>query len=445
MSVESVETLVVGGGVSGLAYAHARGERADLLLCEASERAGGLVRTDETSIPGARFERGPEALQTGSEAMRALVAELGLELVEAPAAARRRYLDRAGRLHAVPTGPLGLLRTPLLSARGKLRLLSEPWRDARGGLSGSLADFVRHRLGPEALAALVDPVIGGIHAGDPEQLSLRATFPELQRAVMAHGSLFGAMRARRGGPRAGLARPRGGMQRLVDALAASLGPRLRTGCPVEALARDGEGWRATTPVGPIRAQRVVVALAARDAARLLERAAPDVAELAAEVTSERLVGLVLAWPRAAVGHPLDGFGYLVPSREGQLHLGTLFSSSIDPSVCGEDTAMLRVLAGGARHPELVDADDSELIERLLAEVRPRLDLRGEPRAQALLRWRGALPRYDLAHPRRLERIEHALPAHPGLALLGNWLRGIGLNALVAEARTLAGAPAPDAA
>ncbi|HVS16961.1 MAG TPA: protoporphyrinogen oxidase, partial [Planctomycetota bacterium] len=411
MRIETVETLVVGGGVSGLAYAHARGAHADVLVCEAAGRAGGLVHTDEASIEGVRFERGPEALQIGSAALRALVDELALELVEAPPTARRRDFARGGRLHALPSGPLGFLRTPLLSARGKLRLLVEPWRDSRGGLSGSLADFARHRLGPEALAALVDPLVGGIHAGDPEQLSLRATFPELARAVLAHGSLFAALRARRGAERPGLARPRGGMQCLTDALAASLGPRLRTGCAVEALARDRDGWLASTPVGPIRAPRVVVALSAREAARLLDRAAPDVAEVAAEVESESLVGLVLAWPRARVAHALDGFGSLVPSREGLAHLGTLFSSSIDPAVCDADTVVLRVLAGGVRRPELVESDERELVERLLAEVRPLLGLRGKPRGHALVRWRGALPRYDLAHPRRLERLERALPAH----------------------------------
>lgn len=107
-------------------------------------------------------------------------------------------------------------------------------------------------------------------------------------------------------------------------------------------------------------------------------------------------------------------------------------------MCEPDTVVLRVLAGGARRPELVETDERELLERLLAEVRPLLGLRGEPRAHALVRWRGALPHYDLDHPRRLERIERALHGHPGLALLGNWLHGIGLNALVADARRLAG-------
>lgn len=442
MKHESVETLVVGAGVSGLAYAHARGADADVLVCEASEHAGGLVRTDAATLPGVRFERGPEALQTGSAAMRELVGELGLAVDEAPASARRRYLVHAGRLHAVPTGPLGLMRTPLLSARGKLRLLGEPWRTPGVALDGSLADFVRHRLGQEALEALVDPLIGGIHAGDPEQLSLRATFPELERSVRAHGSLFAALRARRRGERPGLARPRGGMQALVDALALHLGPRLRTGCPIESLARDGAAWLAGTPVGSIRTRRVVVALPARGAARLLERAAPDVAAAAAEVVSESLVGLVLAWPRTRVGHALDGFGYLAPSREGLAHLGTLFSSSIDPSVAPAETVVLRVLAGGARRPEWAELDERELVARLLSEVRPLLDLQGEPAGAAVVRWRSTLPRYDLAHPRRLERIERALPAHPGLTVLGNWLRGIGLNALVEQARAAAGGTSP---
>jgi protoporphyrinogen/coproporphyrinogen III oxidase len=434
VSVESIDTLVIGGGISGLTYAHARGPRADLVLCEAAPRAGGLVHTEHAGIEGARFELGPEALQTGSAAVRALLDELALPLQSAAPAATRRYLVHAGRLHEVPTGPAGLLRTPLLSAAGKLRLLSEPWRDALRALDGSIADFARHRLGGEALAALVEPVIGGIHAGDSAALSLRACFPEVATMVEEHGSLLRALRARRGGERASLVRPSGGMAALTDALAASLGPRLRLSAPVEALEATRSGWRARTPSGVLQARRVVVALPAAAAGRLLADCAPRIAAAAREVHSESLASLAFSYPRERVAHALDGFGYLAAPREGARHLGTLFSSSIDPSVCASGRVLLRTLVGGALRPELVDAPQEELWDIVRREVAPLLGLEGEPAGRHLTRWRAVLPRYDLNHPSRVEGAERAAAALPGLALLGNWLRGIGLAALIAAAR-----------
>jgi oxygen-dependent protoporphyrinogen oxidase len=319
--------------------------------------------------------------------------------------------------------------------RGKLRIACEPFRDPRACNDGSVADFVRHRIGREGLDALLDPLVSGIHAGDPEQLSMRACFPRLVELVETHGGLFKALFKTRGDPAPSVMKPDGGCQAVTDALARSLGDKLRLGASVTSIARSGSTWRLLSSAGAFEAERLVLALPVQSAARLLSGVAPSLARTIGSIHSENVVSIVHAWPRERVGHPLDGFGYLVASREQLRHLGTLFSSSIAPDSRPGTHVLLRTLLGGARRPELVDASDGELRDVVLREVAPMLGLRGEPDLLSIQRWRATLPRLDLQHPARSAAIERETP--PGLELLGNWRRGIGVNQLVATARDAA--------
>jgi oxygen-dependent protoporphyrinogen oxidase len=458
------ETLVVGAGLSGLAYAHGRGPAADLLVLESAPSAGGLVQTRTAPLPGTggtlRFELGPEALQDNAPETLALLDELRLRARPASAAASRRWILLDGRLREVPADPLALLTSGLLSTRGKLRALSEPLRERDVALDGSIADFVRHRLGEEVLERLVDPFVTGVFAGDPEELSLRAAFPQAHELVSRHGSLLKGFKARAAEKRAAGEKPRppslmsveGGLGALAGALAGALGGRLRLGVRVASIARDGEGWRVEAQADgdgagaprQVRARRLVVATPAAAAGRLLLAAVPALGEALTEIRSESVISLSHAWRRPDVRHPLDGFGYLVPSGEKRLHLGTLFSSSIAPECCPPGLVLLRTLLGGARHGRLLDWPDEELLGILREDVAPILGLSGEPAFSSVTRWRHALPRYDLRQPERQERVDALLQATPGLSLLGSWRRGISCNSLIEAARRLArehGAPA----
>jgi oxygen-dependent protoporphyrinogen oxidase len=458
-----VDTLVVGAGIAGLRYAHARGAGAELLVLDAAPRAGGLVRTSRAELPGAgtlRFEWGPEALQDDAPETLALLGELGLQPVSAAAASAKRFVCWRGRLVPLPLSPGAFLGSPLLSPAGKLRALTEPWRARGGGLDGSVADFVRNRLGEEVLQRLVDPFVTGVYAGDPALLAARAAFPKLVTMVEEHGSLLAALKARakaakasgasrrRGPP--GLFTTAGGLGALTDALAARVGPRLRLGTRVVALRREGDGWRASVqavadrdppPPSELRARRIVVATPVAAAARLLQEPAPELAAELADMQSESVVSISHAWRREQVAHALDGFGYLVPAAEGRMHLGTLFSSSIEPGCAPAGVVLLRTLLGGARQPRMVEWPDEELLAELSDGVAPLLGLTGEPLWAHVVRHRAVLPRYDLRHPRRLARVDELLARTPSLTLLGNWRRGIAVNAQVEAARAAARADA----
>ena len=201
---QPLDTLVLGAGISGLSYAHARLARrpdAGLLVLEASGRPGGLMRTERGGPDDEyRFECGPEAITASNDAVRELFEELALPIEELPASTVHRWVVRNGKLAPVPTSPPAFLKSGLLSPLGKLRAASEPFRSAEH-LDGSVADFIAHRVGREVLERMVDPMIAGIHAGDPRELSARAVFPRLVELVEQHGSLLKGMRAgRRGAP-----------------------------------------------------------------------------------------------------------------------------------------------------------------------------------------------------------------------------------------------------
>jgi len=479
-----VDTIVVGAGISGLAYAHARGSGADLLVLEAGDRAGGLVRSTRARLDGGgsvQFEWGPEALPAAAPELQALLGELKLGSQPVSRAAARPLVLRDGRLHPLPSGALALLTSGLLSWRGRMALLAEPFRGRDGSLDGSVAEFVRHRLGEEALARLADPLVASVYATGPERLSFRAAFPELHARVQEHGSLWAGWRAqlreeRQAAAEAAMAGAAageradapaaltiaGGLGKLTDALAASLGNRLLTNArvtsvvqepasfddPWEAVADlsrhpmvwrvDGQSHGGPEPEGlSWRARRLVLALPAKAASRVLVPVERTLAEALASISSESLVSIAHAWRSQDVGRRLDAAGVLVPAVESKLHLGTLFSSSLRPACCTQGLVLLRTLLGGGRTPRMVDWPEDELWSVVEQEVVPLLGLKGQPVWRAVVRQREALPRYDLEHPARREHIAHMLAALPGLSLLGSWNRGLGCEQLVADARALA--------
>jgi oxygen-dependent protoporphyrinogen oxidase len=441
-----MDTLVVGAGISGLAFAHERLRVApdeSLLVLEASERAGGLVRT--LVRDGFRFEEGPEALPSGARSTRELCEALGLELQEAPPAAAKRYLALDGKLREVPASPEDLATSRVLSFGAKLRLMAEVTRARDEALDGSIADFARHRFGEEALERVVDPLVAGIHAGDPEQLSLRACFPEVVGMVAEHGSITAALKARARQRKAGgtsaalggnLVKPRGGMESLVAALAHALAGRVRTDAAIASLERSNGGFSAREASGASHAaRRVVLALPLGAARALLAGAAPVAAAALASMQAESLVSVVHAYRRADVAHALDGFGYLAPKSAGGLVLGTLFSSTLDPEAAPAGHVLLRSLLGGARHPEVLALGDSELLAHVARECGSLLGLARAPLFAHVARYPAVIPRFDLEHLARRTRLAQGLP--DGLAVLGNFTRGIGVESLVAEARALA--------
>jgi len=423
-----------------------------VLVLEASPRAGGCLRS--LSREGFLLEEGPDAFLTSKPAILPLAEALKLQPIGTNPDRRRSFVVRAGRLLPVPEGfylmaPAslsGLWSTSLFSIPGKLRMMMEPMIPARkeDAPDESLADFVRRRLGREALARFAQPMAGGIHTADPERLSMKAAFPQFLAMEREHGSLWkGLKHLPKGtsGPRYGLfASFAGGLQELVDALVAALPDgTLRTGTAVLRLARSGDAWTLTLADGSVlEADGVCIALGALAAARLLEDPDPVLSAQVAGIVCASTATLSLGFRRDQVTHALDGMGFVVPAAENLNLLSCSFSSSKFPGRAPEGHVLLRAFAGGALRPDVFDRPDAELIRAVREDLGRLLGISGEPILTHLKRHPHAMPQPHLGHLERVGRIEALEKALPGLALCGGYLRGAGIPDCVASGEAAAG-------
>lgn len=431
-------TLVVGGGLAGLtaAFRVAR-EGGDVALLESSRRAGGVIRTEERN--GYLLEAGPNTVRLTAP-LRALIEALGLSgevLLADPRAPR--YVDFGGRLHAVPMSPGSLARTRLLSAAGKLRLLSEPFRPRGGGGDESVREFFARRLGPEVADRLVEPFVGGVFAGSAARLSVSAAFPALARFERDHGSLLaGAIaerRAGRGAPAAprGLLSFRGGLETLPRALARSLGGAFRPETGVRALTPEGGRWGVETGSGRLEAERVILAVPAWAAAPLVAPFDPEAAAALAAIPHPPLAVLHLSWPEAALRRPLRGFGHLVVPDAARRILGAVWSSSLFPGRAPGGRVLLTVFLGGTRDPGAPELADAALVSLAARDLEAEGLVAGEPLLVLLTRFERAIPQYELGHGDRLRALAEAEARWPGLRFAGNYRGGVSVGDVVEAA------------
>jgi oxygen-dependent protoporphyrinogen oxidase len=447
-----LRVVVVGGGISGLAAAHRlveaareRGRALDLTLLEAGDRLGGAIRTER--VDGFVLDGGPDSFLSEKPWALALAERLGLgpRLRRTDDRFRRVYVVRRGRLEPLPEGfaLLGptrawpVLASPLFSWRGKVRMALElvvPRRRAQD--DESLGSFVRRRLGREVLERVAQPMVGGIYTADPDRLSLAATLPRFRALEEEHGSVIrGLRRGARQAPRAETGARwslfvtlAGGMEELVGALVARLpADALRVRTRACAVARDRGAWQVHLGDGTaVSADGIVLAGEAPRMAPLVEAPDPALAGLLAGVRYASSAAVGLAYPRHAVHHPLDGFGFIVPRTEGRRTIACTFASVKYPGRAPAGHVLLRVFLGGALWPDLLATDDATLVREARADAGALLGLDGEPVLTRVWRHAAAMPQYEVGHLDRVRAIEARAAAAPGLALAGAGYRGVGL-------------------
>ena len=453
---------IVGGGITGLATAYFLQERArasrqplEASLIEGEHRLGGKVLTEH--VQGFIIEGGPDSFLTQKPWALQLCELLGLaDRLTGPQPQRKTFVLLGGRLRRLPEGVMGLvptrlgsfLRSDLFSGWGKLRMVVEPLvpprRDDR---DESLGEFVRRRLGRQALERLAEPLLAGIYAADADRLSLLATFPRLRELERRHGSLTaGVMAQRRRSKDAKESKPlfmtlRPGLSALVEALRARLhGVKVITGQRVAQLGRRNMKSSYSLRLadgGLLEADALVLTTPAHIAAKLLEPLSPKAAELLAGIPTVSTVVVTLAFRRSQVEHPLDGTGFVVPHVEGRTLTGCTWSSSKWPELAPEGTALLRCFFGRAGQEDALELNDDDLAHLAYEELQGLLGLQGEPILTRVHRWPRAMPQYLIGHLDRLAQIEEALGEHPGLILAGAAYRGIGLPDCIRQARDAA--------
>jgi len=435
----TLDVLVIGGGISGLATAWwLQGRGHDVALIEAAQRPGGTIGSVRRD--GCLIETGPNSTLETTPLIGQLLEEVRIagERIYANPRATNRFVLRSGRMIPLPLSPPAFLATPLFSWRAKFALAREPFvAPAAADAEETVAEFVVRRLGTEFLDYAINPFVAGVYAGDPAHLSVRAAFPRLfeleqQYGGLIRGQILGARERRRKREKSRQAAPmlsfRDGMQTLTDAIARRL-KRLELNTAAGALARhDGTGWIVTadTPGGAIEyhARAVIVAAPADSAARLVRPLAPAAADALDSIPYPPVAAAVAAYDRAEIRHALDGFGFLVPAKEHRRILGTIFSSTLFENRAPDGIALLSTFVGGMRQPGLALGDEEAITGLVQEEL---ADILGAPRRARwvhVTHWRRAIPQYTLGHLERIAKVEAAERELPGLFFCANYRGGI---------------------
>lgn len=432
-------TAIIGSGITALARAwQLKRHGLDCSLLEPSAHIGGAIQSHRAGPYLA--EAGPNSIQVNSAEVDAFLNSIpGLETRITPAApaARKRFILRDGRPLAVPTGPLSAMTTPLWSLGAKLRVLQEPFIPAIDpAVEESAADFVRRRLGDELYRYAINPLIGGIYAGNPEVLSLRYAFPKLYALEQNHGGMIrGALAKMRTARRSDAPKFQkriisfqDGLTELPQRLAALLDDALHTHVTLDRIQKTDRGWRICWNGHEQLYDSLIVTTPAHALQKL-----PFPQDLQSELNTLASIDyppvsvLSLAFKRNEVVHPLDGFGVLVPECEQRTLLGVLFPSSVFPGRAPADEVMLTVFVGGERQPEYAQADTTALTATVLPELRSILGVGGEPTFVHHRYWPRAIPQYKLGYGTLLAQMREIEMRHPGLELAGNYRSGISLS------------------
>ncbi len=431
---------IIGAGITGLATAWQLKQTGhEVTVLEAADSVGGAMRSVQRD--GYLAEEGPNSIQLGSAEIEAFfnsIPGLSEQIIEAEPAANKRYIVRGGQAHAVPMNPLQAITTPLWSFAAKLRVLKEPFIKARqDDREESVANFVRRRLGPELYDYAINPLVGGIYAGDPEKLSLRYGFPKLYALEQAHGGLIrGALAKLKAAKQATGPKVRkriisfkDGIDSLPHTIAQNLGDDVHCAVSIHSIQQDGSQWELAWNNAPAKSfDQLIVTTPAHKLQSL---------PFADEVKSafEPLQGidyppvsvLSLGFNKSDIAHPLDGFGALVPECEQRTILGALFPSSVFTGRAPEGEALLTVFIGGERQPEYATADTEQVLKTVLPELKELLGVSGQPTFVHHKHWSQAIPQYKLGYGTTLETIDQIETQHPGLKLAGNYRTGISLT------------------
>ncbi len=439
------DVVIVGGGIAGLAAAYELQKRGlSPLVLEADERPGGVILTER--VDGWVIDGGPDALLAQKPAAVALCRELGIADRLVPTLTpRTAFVLRDGRLHPLTEGsflgfPIGLralATSSLFTVAGKLRMGCDVLVPrSRGDEDESIAAFVRRRFGQEAVDYLGDPLLAGIHAGDAEQLSIRALFPRLVDAERRSGSVIRAMRAMRLRPsaRGAFVSLPGGMGELIEALVGALPPGTVTlSSRATKLGRAGR-YVVESTTGVFQSRAVVLAVPAYTAASLLRASDTSLAAACDAVPYASTATVAFGYREDQVAHPMKGTGFVVPRVERRALLAGTWVTSKWPGRAPPGHVLLRGFLGGGRDPHRLDRSDDELVQSAQEEFAELLEISGPPLFARLFRWQRQSPQYQVGHLERMAALETRLSATPGLFLTGSGFRAIGIPDCIADGR-----------
>jgi oxygen-dependent protoporphyrinogen oxidase len=462
------QIAIIGAGIAGLSMAYylsklsqQGGRRLQIMLLEKEGRLGGSIQSEKED--GFLMEAGPDCFISEKPWALHLCRELGIEgeVINTNQEFRRTFILLKGKLHEIPEGfmllaPTSLMpfiKSSLFSIPGKMRMgldLILPRKKADG--EESLAEFVLRRLGKEALERIAEPLVAGIHAGDPTFMSLKSTFPRFIDLEREYRSLIWGMYKRKRqfahlSPRHTVfVALRQGMGQLISTLEKAL--------PADIISRREEAARLEKITSKsankppyllhikgkkklVEADCVVLATPAFVSARIARKLDNDVARVLDTIPYCSTATINLAYERSQIDHPLHGYGFVVPSLEKRNIMGTTFSTVKFANRSPKGKVLLRCFVGGARNEAIVSWKDTKLLAAVKKDIEQILKIQGEPSLTRIFRWPKAMPQYTLGHEERVSNIEQGLTRYPGIFVTGSAYHGVGISDCVHEADQLA--------
>lgn len=468
------KVIIIGGGAAGLGAAYKirraadAGHEVDCVVIERAARLGGKLATDIIPDPeGGEYvvDGGSDAFVSTKPAIARIAGLLGITDAMTPACEEnkktlivkgRRLIEMPdGIMMFAPTKLVPMATTALYSWPAKLRMaldlvIPRKTRWAEGETAQdhdeTLESFVVRRMGRECLDRLAEPLVGGVHASDPAEMSLAATFPNFLEMEQEFGSLVRGMLDQRKKveamkkkypPKPG-SKPKTffntfyrGMQQLTDAMADAVGrERIMTGAAVTLIERDSNGeWRVTLETGEVvRGDAVIVATEVWAAEKLVRAVDADIADLLATIPCSSSATVPMAFRSEDFPEDRKWFGILSPMVEGRPLLAVTLSSSKWPDRSPEGRVLLRGFVGGPRNQHLLEASDEEIIETVRIQIVDLLGMKSTTRPvfAKVYRWNGGMPQYTLGHLDRVDEIEERVASLSGLGLAGGAYRGVGI-------------------
>jgi oxygen-dependent protoporphyrinogen oxidase len=442
-----LRTVIIGGGITGLAAAYELSTRnIPFVLLESSARLGGLVRTE--NVDGCTVDAGADSMLATKPAAIKLCEELGLgPRLMSQTSPRSAFVYARGRLHSLPSPSIfgipttwrGLARYELLPMAARIQLAVKRGlaRSQAAGGEESVASFFRRHFGPQTVALIAEPLLGGIHSGDVEQLSIDAVAPAFATRVRS-GKLFAPPDAPSPAGDGMFKALRGGMGELVAAIERRLPEgSIRLNANVRSLARSGPNWRVACGAETFDCAAVVLACPAYAAVQVVEATDPVLSRLCAEVPYASTVSVALVWPRQLVTHPLQGSGFVVARRHSNLRItACTWVSSKWEDRASPGKILLRAFLGGIPDPDAVTLSDDELVEIAVRDVAAVVGASGPPETARVYRWNRAGAQHNVGHLDRMRKMDAQLQAHPGLFIAGSGFRSIGVPDCVADGRAV---------
>ena len=444
--------IVIGAGISGLTTAYLLTKKGfDVTVLEKKSEPGGSIETIIEN--GYLFDRGPNSALETTPVIAQLVNELDLkdQLIYANKEGNKRYILRKNELHALPMSPKGFLKTKLFSTQAKLRLFAEPFMGrSKDGYYQSIAQFVKRRLGEEFLDYAINPFVAGVYAGKPEDLSVKSAFPKLYALEEKYGGLIiGTIKSIRERKRrtekskqsAKMLSFKDGMKVLPEAITKYLGDKVIFNSTVNSISKTSDGYSiqfdSNGSTKSLDCNSIVSTIPSYIAAEVFSGWDENLIKHLNEIYYPPVLVLYLVYERSAINRPLDGFGFLIPSKEKKTFLGAIWSSVIFTNRSDANKAAFTLFIGGARNPEVGNTDRDILIKRVKKEFELLMRINSEPIYTSTRFWEKAIPQYNLGYIEHENYFDEFEKGNPGIILSGNYRGGISVGDCIKNAELVA--------